>query len=496
MVKCTVCKKEIAGSEAIKDCDGYTYCIDCAKSLVECVECGCKFSLIEGEGILFADDKDPICNKCADNLEIVQCLNCEKHVKLEDSYDVQGDVYCRDCVDKGYIDVEFCESCREPFYTDDMVFIDDCAYCSSCSDLVDDEEEEFYCNICGQYVEDYSTKYDVCNKCIAIAKIRKENGKKPGFTNADVYAAYPDLDDRIDAMFERSAALREKIKSSPSWAHLKSEFPYFSFDSEGLMFADSRTGKTFPLLYLARERTEYTKPLAVEMRKNIKRHVDMIYNARSHREKMHVKIKPIASGYLLEAIRARFSRERRNPKIKEIVDAITGTYSHGDLKFIITNDPVAVMGKTTAQCWEELSCEKIITGVFGNGPFSDVLNSNPLVFAVNKKEQIVGRIMLRYGKADTDGHLDFGIEYKWYICGGDPDDPSSADRLGESYPYDTRVKFHGSTVTLFDATQFVITILKKKGFYKYNTCKTPYVYDGYSDTVPGGHVTCTYRPLF
>lgn len=160
--------------------------------------------------------------------------------------------------------------------------------------------------------------------------------------------------------------------------------------------------------------------------------------------------------------------------------------------FLITKDPVAILAKTTSQCWEHMSCEKIIRGQFGEGAFSDIMWSNLVCFILDPKKLPVARIMIRWCKTESDA-IDFGIEKKWYYCADHPDKAEDFSEMGNSTINGSNTRFLGG-LTAISATKFLVSILEEKGKFKdYNICKTPYVYKGYSDTAQEGITNIKYH---
>lgn len=130
--------------------------------------------------------------------------------------------------------------------------------------------------------------------------------------------------------------------------------------------------------------------------------------------------------------------------------------------FLITKDPVAIMAKTTSQCWENMSCEKIVRGSYGQGAFADIGWLNLVCFVLDEKKLPIARIMIRWCKTEH-GTIDFGIEKKWYYCVKHPDNAREFAEMGDSTPTKTgNVNFLGG-LSANHAIKFLVSILLEKG---------------------------------
>jgi hypothetical protein len=127
----------------------------------------------------------------------------------------------------------------------------------------------------------------------------------------------------------------------------------------------------------------------------------------------------------------------------------------------ITTDPLDIVKKSTHQHWE--SCETV-GGEFCQGIFSDIENNNAIAYVyIDDNKEADGRFMLRW--CDTPKKkADIGIEPIMYPR--------------KSY-----------SMEIYDLLR---RIIKSKGYGSYDSCTTPYRYEGYSDYL-GGRGEITYH---
>ena len=112
----------------------------------------------------------PICVKCgnrhreADNINCcnkMRCADCGRPIDEDESYYVNGEYYCRDCV-------EYCEHCNE-YHRDESTWIESQGIyvCESCL-----HNDYVYCEICEEYVRDWDSTFIesedryVCDNCL------------------------------------------------------------------------------------------------------------------------------------------------------------------------------------------------------------------------------------------------------------------------------------------------------------------------------------------
>jgi len=102
----------------------------------------CDSNISEDECI-YTDD-GCYCESCHSDL-FSQCEKCGEYVFNEDiiSVDNGNSCYCQHCIDRGQVDVFYCEDCNEYF-----------------SDVVCIEDERWVCGSCSE-----STSYDICKGC-------------------------------------------------------------------------------------------------------------------------------------------------------------------------------------------------------------------------------------------------------------------------------------------------------------------------------------------
>lgn len=141
---CKICGKPIKDIESYhQDNEGNYYhddCLDDSDDFFVCPDCDTVFPMDEAVGI---DDGDFfVCSDCAEN-NYIQCGQCCCYFSEDYITDVEGDSYCRDCldneIDRG--NIEICGDCGRYFYIDNLYYVDfdDCYYCNECCDECRDE---------------------------------------------------------------------------------------------------------------------------------------------------------------------------------------------------------------------------------------------------------------------------------------------------------------------------------------------------------------------
>lgn len=169
-----------------------------------------------------------------------------------------------------------------------------------------------------------------------------------------------------------------------------------------------------------------------------------------------------------------------------ILKSFNGTYAvpkNPNYEIIISQDAINILQKSAGQLWERESCERV-AGSFGSpetwlktgencGFCSDIEHGNLVLFIKNKKTgKIEGRQMLRWCE-DSKGNKKLGVEKRWY---GARNIPSNVMK------YKTELLKELGEKTGIDVT------------YK-GSCKTPYIYGGYSDQMAKGNTQITYYGL-
>ena len=150
----------------------------------------------------------------------------------------------------------------------------------------------------------------------------------------------------------------------------------------------------------------------------------------------------------------------------------------GNYYLVISNNPIDVATKSTGRTWASTSCENY-NGAHNEGPFSDIKYGNCIVYIFTDDgkcegwpylfdtKKLKGRTLLRWGLKDNqEGQYAVGVERRVY--------PSN--------------KTWGIPV----ATSIGM-ILNDLGFMNYKRCRTPYIYDGWSDTARGAHKHIVYE---
>jgi hypothetical protein len=242
----------------------------------------------------------------------------------------------------------------------------------------------------------------------------------------------------------------------------------------------------------------YFKELDKGTKEDVRRLIDTVYNNVSDVKDLYAEMAEAIEKTVV-AIKVRWYKEGLKPVVMAATDDLEGDYpmkADEKLFFRITKDPVAILAKSTSQCWENKSCEKLIRGEYGKGSFSDIANSNLVCFVIDKslKDLPVARMMIRWCLTDA-GKVDFGIEKKWYYCTVNPRTSNKFTAMGISdLATSLETRLFGSNVSLRKATAELVSIIRSKGFMKgYDRCTTPYVYGGYSDTKGNAKVKITYK---
>lgn len=190
--------------------------------------------------------------------------------------------------------------------------------------------------------------------------------------------------------------------------------------------------------------------------------------------------KKIAVGPLLNKIKSKTLLKRLN-RIKPPSNGKAGGVSWpvsagGNYMLWITQDPFELLTKSTGRKWSErnASCENW-DGCYAEGPVSDVKYGNCIVWVykkgVEEYRHEIGRFLLRWGDAYSGGTVighDIGVE-------------------AQVYPKDPRESPWG-----FNLLGAIGKIIKDAGLLKYEVCKTPYKFMGYSDKAGAGKCRINY----
>lgn len=450
------------------------------------------------------------CKKCFEE-NFNKCEDCGAPIKWKSDYHVlpSGDVICNDCFENNY---ETCYHCGDIIENDHATFIDYEAYCRLCVDRY-----FVMCHQCGDYVRSEGAhelhSYWYCDDCYGNIDDNNEDEDEESWedeapiylaTNEvstdDVIKLFPDIENRLSRIFDRSAWNRS-INARYALQNLRQILPKIKINDDFTYI--NLIGIVKPLSDLKSPKNSVFKALQQDIQRQVARQIDAINNVMSDIGRL-MNEKKTAYRYMIEAVKVRIYLDKHNPNEGAATRAIEGRYPYPDachprLMFIITKDPVAIIAKTTSQCWESMSCEKVVRGEYGQGAFSDIANSNAVCYIFDKTLPIA-RIMIRWCETSTRKSgttytrtIDLGIEEKWYFCTKHPKKAGSFDEMGTSTYKDSSSIFL-DRITARDATSFLISILKSKGFYNdYDSCKTPYRYMGYSDSAGSGKTTIKYE---
>lgn len=136
---CKICGKPIKDFESYhQDNDGNCYhddCLDDSDDFFVCPDCDTVFPMDEAVEI---DDGDVlVCSDCAKN-NYICCVDCDHYFSEDYITYVEGDAYCRGCLDNQIDggDIDICGDCGRYFYTNNLHYdeCDDCYYCNECRD--------------------------------------------------------------------------------------------------------------------------------------------------------------------------------------------------------------------------------------------------------------------------------------------------------------------------------------------------------------------------
>ena len=134
----------------------------------------CSVSILKelGNDYAMTVGADPICIQCGSRHEVedninccapsIICANCGDRIDEDDSYYVDGEYYCEDCV-------TYCDECEEYHRRCDVRYVEstDRYVCDSCLD-----NNYTYCDECMEYYPDDQMRYvestgrDVCDNCL------------------------------------------------------------------------------------------------------------------------------------------------------------------------------------------------------------------------------------------------------------------------------------------------------------------------------------------
>ena len=440
------------------------------------------------------------CKKCFGE-KFSECTSCGEKITWKGDFHVlpSGDVICSGCFENNY---KTCNECGDIVPADDVSWYDDEPYCQKCVD-------RFFitCDNCGELVRESDAEEHegewFCSSCYEDVQSSDENENwqdtvplyeaQRAIKMEDVNKAFPDMAERLSRMFARSAWNRT-IPARISLKILHGLLPNVKINDDFTYI--NPIGAVKQLNDLISPKNSIFKALQPIVQTKVTRAIDAIANVKRDVNSLK-NDEDDARKQMIDAVRVRMYLDKQEPDAANATNSIVGKYPYPnacnqELMFIITKDPVAIVAKTTSQCWESMSCEKVIRGDFGQGAFSDIANSNAVCYIFDK-EIPIARIMIRWCKTNKK-KIDLGIEKKWYYCTRHPKTSEKFQDMGNSMYNTSPDPFLDNKITAIKATKFLVAILQSKGFYNdYESCTTPYTYMGYSDTAGNGKTHIRYH---
>lgn len=263
-------------------------------------------------------------------------------------------------------------------------------------------------------------------------------------------------------------------------------------------FSHSETPRNNPISNLRSPRTSVFKLLSTIEQNALSKYIDGIYNVWSelHKEFGPGIIDELANRMMIEA-------NGRDEKLLAMASKVVGIYSmfpctpYSSVEIIITCNPFDILMKSTAQYWEDISCERY-GGSFFNGVYSDINTVSLIAFLkMHNKKKPFARIMIRPCLVDPSSSESrgkkpeeimnmrqwaYGIEKFYYSANDGHTLRRSNDVIEKRIP--ARI-----------ATNAIERILKEADVFSYDNsqvCITPYTYSGYSDVMGDGHTKIKY----
>ena len=446
------------------------------------------------------------CEKCADKY-LARCVSCDEYCDLDSALSYGGDYYCESCAE----DFVECSICEERFPEGEIRAMGEGGNENVCVDCIENENL-VQCSTCRSYFgEDEIETMSGRKTCMFCSRKGVLGTAEDAISDADIDVRYPGLEKRIGHVFDRSAKNRA-VDARTTLKILTALLPTTDINLEKFTYVNP-IGATKPLTDLMAPKNTLFKNLDSCNQQALISAVNTIQNIRQDTQKLVKEEKQQAIEKTYEALKLRMFNEMNDEKLKNETDALEGRYTYpytqrgidfdnptkkqqSSVKmvytFLITKDPVAILSKSTSQCWESMSCEKVIRGQFGSGAFSDISLSNLACFIIDEHGLPVARIMIRWCKTEKKD-IDFGIEKKWYYCTSYPDTTKHFTEMGTSIQVKGNASFLGG-LRVNQATKFLVSILKNKGKLKdYKSCTTPYAYGGYSDTEGKGMTRIHYN---
>lgn len=298
------------------------------------------------------------------------------------------------------------------------------------------------------------------------------------------------FDDQISfeavASILRASTYKKQIEGNPaamfSWKTLKNIFPALTFIENQFSYVNPFNKKTVSISSLVGKSFFKT----VEQRTSqdfrlVQANVNLLLNKKKYLEELmsNEYIQRYVDRLNIAIEKQKKQRKHGHDAFCNASDAISGRYnitpSHD---IVITNDPVQIFMKSTGRSWEKESCERV-GGQYESGIFSDIEWCNLVAFLYKKQEteNPIGRVMIRTCNTDKE-EPSFGIEPIWYTNVG-------------KITKESNKKINGISVKSLE--EKLIAIIHDKGYsMDYETCETPYTYEGYSDNAHAGNTSILY----
>lgn len=482
MAYCMKCFKDVPPEDLYTVDPGHIFekfvCSKCLSDYYgKCGKCGNYFTTIK-----YFEGTD-YCGECYASIT-AQCIYCGRTVgKYEiTNIDPEHDILLCDRCYKEHVSI--CSACGKP--TININKIDGRAFCDVC------QKKLLSCFICGTYIVGENDT-GICRWCAnddmydALEYVSKEA----------VHAAYPDLKERIAALFGRALHNRDLAKGVNKTENEIVEYlgSRFDFDFVNLTYLDKSYPSRGPKPLSKLSSTSYVKEIGLQ-NEWLNDRVSLLMNKKRDRDGFVERETPHAFRNITTALRYRMYLLSKDEDLRAFLGEILGRYpiqGRDDLNFFFSIDPVDILSKSTGRDWEESSCEKYQTsngngGAYGKGIYSDIMHANIIVFIIDKNNHAHARIMLRWCKQDDrDEDWGIGIEPIWYSEFGRVEFKTMRNIVAPSPSID------GSHVKASWATNQIEKILEKLDLYGYSTCETPYVYKGFSDNERDGRTYIHYK---
>lgn len=137
---CVRCGESIDENDHSHSPDGEDFCNDCFEE--RCFYCRHCEEIFWSSGVHWGPNEETLCEDCY-NAECTSCAACNKilwfHDAIEDS---EGERFCQKCYSDRYSE---CDNCEKEYLHDDLTQIDGGIYCEDCLSEHSEEEEEPVC---------------------------------------------------------------------------------------------------------------------------------------------------------------------------------------------------------------------------------------------------------------------------------------------------------------------------------------------------------------